>query len=80
MGKKQSQRFMTWVTNWLSPSNKKENSKESRFYEKKHEESIMSSKPRERFPGGSVIKSLPANAGDTGSIPGLERSHMSQNN
>ena len=30
---------MTWVTNWLiSPSNKKENIKESRFYEKKHEE------------------------------------------
>ena len=26
------------------------------------------------FPGGSVIKNLPANAGDTGSIPGLGRS------
>ena len=26
------------------------------------------------FPGGSVVKNLPANAGDTGSIPGLERS------
>ena len=26
------------------------------------------------FPGGSVIKNLPANAGDMGSIPGLERS------
>ena len=80
MGKKQSQRFMTWVTNWLiSPSNKTENIKKSRFYEKQHEESIMSLKPRERFPGGSVMKSLPANAGDTDSIPGLGRSHMSQN-
>ena len=28
------------------------------------------------FPGGSVIKNLPASAGDTGSIPGLGRSHM----
>ena len=26
------------------------------------------------LPGGSVIKNLPANAGDTSSIPGLERS------
>ena len=26
------------------------------------------------FPGGSVIKNLPANAGDAGSIPGLGRS------
>ena len=24
------------------------------------------------FPGGSVVKNLPANAGDVGSIPGLE--------
>ena len=26
------------------------------------------------FPGGSVVKNLPANAGDVGSIPGSERS------
>ena len=32
------------------------------------------------FPGGPVVKNLPANAGDTGSIPGLGRFHMSQNN
>ena len=25
------------------------------------------------FPGGSVVKKLPASAGDSGSIPGLER-------
>ena len=25
------------------------------------------------FPGGSVVKNLPANAGDTGLIPGSER-------
>ena len=28
------------------------------------------------FPGGSEVKNLPANAGDTGSVPGPERSHM----
>ena len=28
------------------------------------------------FPGGAVVESLPANAGDTGSSPGLGRFHM----
>ena len=28
------------------------------------------------FPGGAVVESRPANAGDTGSSPGLGRSHM----
>ena len=28
------------------------------------------------FPGGAVVESLPANAGDTGSSPGQGRSHM----
>ena len=28
------------------------------------------------FPGGAVVESLPANAGDTGSSPGLGGSHM----
>ena len=32
------------------------------------------------FPGGPVIKKLPANSGDTGSIPGLGRSHIPQGN
>ena len=27
------------------------------------------------FPGGAVVKNLPANAGDTGSSPGPGRSH-----
>ena len=30
------------------------------------------------FSGASVVKSLPANAGDTGSIPDLGKSHMPQ--
>ena len=28
------------------------------------------------FPGGAVVKNPPANAGDTGLIPGPGRSHM----
>ena len=32
------------------------------------------------FPGGEVIKNLPANAGDTGLRPGPGRSHMPQSN
>ena len=28
------------------------------------------------FPGGSVVKNMPANARDMSSIPGLGRSHM----
>ena len=32
------------------------------------------------FPGGTVVKNLPANAGDMGSSPGPGRSHMPQSN
>ena len=32
------------------------------------------------FPGGAVVENLPANAGNTGSSPGLGRSHMPWSN
>ena len=32
------------------------------------------------FPGGAVVENLPANAGDTGSSPGLGRCHMLRSN
>ena len=32
------------------------------------------------FPGGAVVKNPPANAGDTGSSPGVGRSHMPRGN
>ena len=32
------------------------------------------------FPGGTVVENLPDNAGDTGSNPGLGRSHMPWSN
>ena len=34
----------------------------------------------EGFPGGAVVESLPANAGDTGSGSGLGGSHMPRSN
>ena len=37
-------------------------------------------KKREGFPGGAVVENLPPNAGDTGSSPGLGRSHMPRSN
>ena len=33
---------------------------------------------KQDFPGGSAVKNLPANAGDTGLIPGPGRSHIHQ--
>ena len=32
------------------------------------------------FPGGPLLRNPPANAGDTGSIPGVARFHMPQSN
>ena len=40
----------------------------------KYKENILGS------PGGAVVGSLPANAGDTGSSPGLGRSHVTRSN
>ena len=34
----------------------------------------------EGFPGGAVVEGLPANAGDTGSSPGLGGSHVPRSN
>ena len=36
--------------------------------------------PARGFPGGAVVENLPANAGDTGTSPGLGRSHMPRSN
>ena len=43
--------------------------------------SEVSQKEKDRgFPGGAVVENLPANAGDTGSSPGLGGSHMPWSN
>ena len=41
---------------------------------------LLYNKAEQGFPGGTVVESLPANAGDTGSSPGLGRCHMLQSN
>ena len=38
--------------------------------------SIMEKWIQEDFPGGTLVENLPANVGDTGSIPGPGRFHM----
>ena len=40
---------------------------------------LLKNDPR-GFPGGAVVKNLPASAGDTGLSPGPEKSHMPQSN
>ena len=41
-----------------------------------HMERFLDEKMFQGFPGGAVVENLPANAGDTGSSPGLGRSHV----
>ena len=41
---------------------------------------LPSAKNFKGSPGGSVVKNPPAKAEDMGSIPGLGRSHITQNN
>ena len=55
----------------------------SRIYELlqlNHKKITQFKMDKRAFPGGAVVKNLPANAGDMGSIPGLGRSHMPQSN
>ena len=42
--------------------------------------SALSKHQARDFPGGAVVKNMPANAGDTGSSPGPGRSHMPRSN
>ena len=44
------------------------------------EKTIIQKEPCRGFPGGAVVENPPANAGDTGSSPGLGRSHMPRSN
>ena len=40
----------------------------------------MLKKQQQGFPGGAVVENLPANAGDSGSSPGLGGSHVPRSN
>ena len=46
----------------------------SKFYPRHFAETVLIKS--KGFPRGAVVENLPANAGDTGSSPGLGRSHM----
>ena len=52
---------------------------ECKPYQHKLNLSFFNKKAR-GFPGGAVVENLPANAGHTGSSPGLGRSHMPRSN
>ena len=45
---------------------------------KKNDTNELTEQKQRGFPGGSVVKNAPANAGDTGWSPGVGRSHMPQ--
>ena len=47
---------------------------------KRHRVADWIKKQEPGFPGGAVVDSPSANAGDTGSSPGLARSHMPWSN
>ena len=51
------------------------------FLNDKHGSKLNEFKMSSRdFPGGAVVKNPPVNAGDTGAISGLGRSHMPRSN
>ena len=58
----------------------KEEIKEKKSVLRQRQMEIQHIKTCGGFPGGSVVESLPANAGDTGSSPGLGRCHMPRSN
>ena len=41
---------------------------------------LLKKKKKRDFPGGAMVKNLPANAGDMGSSPGPGGSHMLRSN
>ena len=47
---------------------------------KTKKQTTQSKNGQKGFPGGAVVKNLPANAEDTGSGPGLGGSHMPRSN
>ena len=52
----------------------------SNNYSERSEPCLFQRTKKLGFPGGAVVENPPANAGDTGSSPGLGRSHMTRSN
>ena len=62
---------------WVQPKKKKKRKKERK---RRKERTRLKIIRYWGFPGGTVVKNPPANAGHMGSIPGLGRSHMPRSN
>ena len=54
--------------------------RKKRERKKERKEQGRKKERKKGIPGGAAVKNPPANAGDTGSIPCLGRSHMPQSN
>ena len=67
--------LMGWTSTITNPS-LQVSRRRKLFLFSKHYNNNKSKTKNMGFPGGLVIKNLPANAGDTGSIPGPGRFHM----
>ena len=59
---------------WVFYHNKKTGLKKNVYTDQDH--NYVKVNMDQGFPGGAVVENLPANARDTGSSPGLGRSHM----
>ena len=80
---------LTWPLEFLVPTAHFQQEvasvdREAEIYSEQHWDHCRSSLELKRkevgFPGGAVVENLPANSGDTGSSPGLGRSHMPRSN
>ena len=64
-----------WRAHW------KDRARDAKLWEKHlRQKDLLVQKFKVGFPGGTVVKNPPANAGDTGSSPGPGRYHMPQSN
>ena len=64
------------VTNYQRNANQNYNAVSPHTGQDGHRQKVY----KQGFPGGTVDKNLPVNAGDTGSVPGPGRSHMPRSN
>ena len=64
-----------WMLKLMGPSWMRNGTLYSTLQSTSHQKTLITG-----FPGGAVVENLPANAGNTGSSPGLGRSHMLRSN
>ena len=69
LSSRQNALYCEWDANEIEPSGNRLQLRHVTFRSELNSDSLG-------FPGGSVVKNPPANAGDMGLIPGLGKSHM----